>query len=226
MFTRQNKKSAKSCNMLTVKSFTLIELLVVIAIIAILAAMLLPALNKAREKAKQISCLNNLKQLGTTAILYRGDYNEWIHPCRESSAWANFWYDSLNDYIKNEEIFHCPSHVNFDYSDYHNASYGFNFGGADGTNAIADGLGLYFGHAVEPAVRFPQVKKPSNTIYCADSDGNGDRDEIIYATAALATRPIGDRHSNGANVLWGDGHASWDTCAVLGNTPGYWDRNK
>ncbi len=93
--------------------FTLIELLVVIAIIAILAAILFPVFAKAREKARQIACLSNEKQIGTGLLQYNQDFDETF-PMRytdtdPADGHQRSWKDEIYPYIKSYAVFKCPS---------------------------------------------------------------------------------------------------------------------
>ena len=104
------KKSASSSG----TNFTLIELLVVIAIIAILAAMLMPALQQARERGRAASCVSNLKQQGSAMDMYVNDNAGYLVPY--SVPWLLYtpkWPTMLSmNYIKQRGVFMCPSHPN------------------------------------------------------------------------------------------------------------------
>jgi len=186
-------------------AFTLIELLVVIAIIAILAAMLLPALSKAKSKAKQASCMNGLRQIGLALTMYVGDHNQY--PGSLSTARGCYvWPTRIQSLMGNNRgAFSCaaaPADYAWDpainktlgglgedgvYSQFtvtpaSRFSYGYNDWGLDLNHHPQLGLGGDVdGGYYQGAVRESNIKRPSEMIVMADVKGAENPDLISFA---------------------------------------------
>ncbi len=178
------------------RGFTLIELLVVIAIIAILAAILFPVFARAREKARAITCLSNMKQQGMAFEMYTSDYDEMYPPTFE-------WKTKLDPYMKNRELFKCPSRRELPWFYGH----GYNGGLMDSETSTGSAVA---GFQMRSRA---QIQSPSHKILtvewdrCVSGPPNGDR--AVHRGGSLHAWAVCRIHNDGSNVLFGDAHVKW-----------------
>jgi prepilin-type N-terminal cleavage/methylation domain-containing protein/prepilin-type processing-associated H-X9-DG protein len=202
--------------------FTLIELLVVIAIIAILAAILFPVFAQAREKARQASCMSNIKQFNLGWMQYCQDYDETTMPSQLRSLQAQYfcWAVVIQPYLKNYDAMHCPSAEDTGVSLSYNVNVGFysptGVAGSGGPRGVAE------------------LPLPAQTPNFIDAQGSRDKDRSLYfGPGAFTTTCWGrsatynsngfansyqydfagvqatTRHNQGFNMGFVDGHVKW-----------------
>lgn len=192
------------------RAFTLIELLVVIAIIGILAAMLLPALARAKEKGKQAACMSKLRQIGLAMHLYADDNDGWLPTTTHGSTTNNSWIYQLSGHLANvDHVRICPSDPKRQQRlTAHAASYTLN-------EYTAVDLTDPFGRVLESYRRLDRLRFPSGTITTfeiSDSIGVSSMNDHTHSRtwtngwSAVTADIQPKRHGASASYLFADGH--------------------
>jgi len=185
------------------RGFTLVELLVVIAIIAILAALLLPALAKARQKAWATACLSNVRQIGLASRMYADDHEDALP---RSSHQGESWVGSLQPYAGGTNLWRCPRDAN-KVRPYSYALNDFLLPRAAGSDR-AD------------YSKSTSIPSPAETLFLAECANAyayvdhfhfGDPDDGDYSPYGFASEVGTTNHQNGANYLFVDSHAQFLT---------------
>ena len=192
------------------KTFTLIELLVVIAMMAILAAILLPALNSARERGRSANCISNLKQMGTSLLMYESDNDGWSVPYANPDGTEKEWKFRLQGYGAGRELFFCPSQVKANI-----VGYGMLYQARGGHTSR---LNTHYQGAGKEPVKASSVKSATAKMVIADArteagPGSNDTNVVYCKTCEAKTDIVGinttDRHGKSrAHAVYLDGHAN------------------
>jgi prepilin-type processing-associated H-X9-DG protein len=195
----------------------LIELLVVIAIVAIMAAMLLPALKNARESARRIKCLSNIRQATTASLMYADDHEGYMPPCQEEAAhmlpYIGFPDENTGRILNENHIFFCPSAAN------RPLAYG-EWDPNEGPYVFRGGWQCYgFNFHIQPPpawlpmdswcpanigngeMHHEKLVSPGTTFWMIDASSN--RFDVYTQFVAWA------HHKEGANASFVDGHCEW-----------------
>jgi prepilin-type N-terminal cleavage/methylation domain-containing protein/prepilin-type processing-associated H-X9-DG protein len=190
----------------TRSAFTLIELLVVIAIIAILAAILFPVFAKAREKARQIACLSNVKQLGLGVAQYYQDYDEVSPNGTYRSGPIGGWAGQIQPYTKSSAVFRCPSDAKTVLASDKPSSYGMN------SNFALGGNGQASPPIPNTSVAISAMTAPASTVLLFEVEGNTNVDVSQYLegpyTLNYNSSPFGNGSIQGYSPSGGGTFAS------------------